>query len=83
MSHASESQALRVVSWNIHKCVGGTDGRYEPRRIIDCLAAYDAKIVLLQEVARDMPRLRGDDQVTLLSEALGMHCAFQIGRAHV
>ena len=76
MSLPSESQTIRVVSWNIHKCVGGTDGRYEPRRIVDCLAAFEANIVLLQEVARDMPRLRGDDQVSLLSEALGMHCAF-------
>jgi endonuclease/exonuclease/phosphatase family metal-dependent hydrolase len=76
MTSATESQTIRVVSWNIHKCVGGTDGRYEPQRIIDCLAAYDAKVLLLQEVARDMPRLRGDDQVAILSEGLGMHCAF-------
>jgi endonuclease/exonuclease/phosphatase family metal-dependent hydrolase len=76
MSGGAEHQTIRVLSWNIHKCVGGTDGRYEPQRIIECLAAYDAHIMLLQEVARDIPRLRGDDQVALLSSALEMHAAF-------
>lgn len=76
MSHASESETIRVVCWNIHKCVGGTDGRYAPERIIDCLRAYDAEVLLLQEVARDMPRLRFDDQVAILTEGLGMHAAF-------
>jgi endonuclease/exonuclease/phosphatase family metal-dependent hydrolase len=76
MSPAHESQTIRVACWNIHKCVGGTDGRYEPQRIIDCLGAYEAKVILLQEVARDMPRLHGDDQVAILSEGLGMHAAF-------
>jgi endonuclease/exonuclease/phosphatase family metal-dependent hydrolase len=76
MSHAHESQTIRVACWNIHKCVGGTDGRYEPQRIIDCLGAYEAQVILLQEVARDMPRLHGDDQVAILSEGLGMHAAF-------
>jgi endonuclease/exonuclease/phosphatase family metal-dependent hydrolase len=69
-------QTIRVVSWNIHKCVGGTDGRYEPQRVIDCLAGYEANVLLLQEVARGIPRLRGEDQVALLSEGLGMHSAF-------
>ncbi|HKO89574.1 MAG TPA: endonuclease/exonuclease/phosphatase family protein [Polyangiaceae bacterium] len=76
MHSGSDHQTIRVVTWNIHKCVGGTDGRYSPRRIIDCLAGYDAKILLLQEVARGIPRLGGEDQVAILSEGLGMHAAF-------
>jgi endonuclease/exonuclease/phosphatase family metal-dependent hydrolase len=76
MTPHAEHQTIRVVCWNIHKCVGGTDGRYEPQRIIDCLAAYEANVVMLQEVAREIPRLRHDDQVALLSEGLGMHAAF-------
>jgi len=76
MTPHSDHQTIRVVCWNIHKCVGGTDGRYEPRRIIDCLAAYEANVVMLQEVAREIPRLRHDDQVAILSEGLGMHSAF-------
>lgn len=76
MSAPPAHRPIRVICWNIHKCVGGTDGRYEPRRIIDCLAAYEADVILLQEVARDIPRLRSDDQVALLSDGLRMHAAF-------
>lgn len=76
MSHAAESHTIRVVSWNIHKCVGGTDGRYDPARVIECLASFQASVLLLQEVARDIPKLRSDDQVAILSDGLGMHSAF-------
>jgi endonuclease/exonuclease/phosphatase family metal-dependent hydrolase len=76
MSGDQTHKTIRIICWNVHKCVGGTDGRYEPRRIIDCLAGYKANVLLLQEVAREIPRLRADDQVSILSEGLGMHCAF-------
>jgi endonuclease/exonuclease/phosphatase family metal-dependent hydrolase len=76
MTSAQTHRTVRVVTWNIHKCVGGTDGRYDPERIISCLKDYDAHVLLLQEVARDMPRLRRDDQVELLSNRLEMHSAF-------
>lgn len=76
MSSPREHEKIRVICWNIHKCVGGTDGRYEPQRIIDCLAGYGGDVLLLQEVAREIPRLRSEDQVALLSEGLGMHAAF-------
>lgn len=76
MSGDQTHKTIRVICWNIHKCVGGTDGRYDPRRIIDCLAGYKANVLLLQEVAREIPRLRAEDQVSILSEGLGMHCAF-------
>jgi endonuclease/exonuclease/phosphatase family metal-dependent hydrolase len=67
---------LRIVTWNIHKCVGGTDGRYSPQRIVECLKHYDAEVLLLQEVARGIPRLHEEDQVSLLTQAMGMHAAF-------
>lgn len=76
MSGDQTHKTIRVICWNIHKCVGGTDGRYDPRRIIDCLGNYRPNVMLLQEVAREIPRLRGEDQVSILSEGLGMHCAF-------
>jgi endonuclease/exonuclease/phosphatase family metal-dependent hydrolase len=78
MNPESTHRTVRVVSWNIHKCVGGTDGRYDPARIIDCLGAYQAQVVLLQEVAQQMPRLRAEDQVSILTEGLGMHAAFHV-----
>ena len=40
---------LRVVSYNVHGCIG-TDGVFAPRRIIDVLASLDADFVALQEV---------------------------------
>jgi len=76
MSGDPTHKPIRVICSNIHMCVGGSDGRYEPKRIIECLAGYQANVLLLQEVAREIPRLRGEDQVSILSEGLGMHCAF-------
>jgi endonuclease/exonuclease/phosphatase family metal-dependent hydrolase len=76
MSGDQTHKTVRVISWNIHKCVGGTDGRYDPLRIMECLGSYRPNVLLLQEVAREIPRLRGEDQVSILTEGLGMHCAF-------
>lgn len=44
-------RALRVASYNIHKCVG-TDGRFDPGRIKDVIQEIDADIIALQEVDR-------------------------------
>lgn len=68
---------LRVVTWNIHKGIGGVDRRYRLERTIAVLAALRPDIVLLQEVAQAMPRCGMDDQVEELSVGLGMkHVAF-------
>ena len=40
---------IRVVSYNIHECVGG-DGRRDPARIAAVLREIDADIIGLQEV---------------------------------
>lgn len=42
---------LKILTWNIHKCVG-TDKRRDPNRILDAIQEYDADIVVLQEVDR-------------------------------
>lgn len=68
---------FRVVTWNIHKGIGGVDRRYRPERIVALLLRQQPDICLLQEVARDFPRSRFHDQVSLLSEALAMpHVAY-------
>ncbi len=67
---------VRVMTWNIHKGVGGVDRRYDLGRTIAVIESAGADIVLLQEVAQGMPSLRNDDQVALLSEAFGGHTAF-------
>ena len=63
---------FRLVTYNIHKGIGGTDRRYRLERIIEVLDHCQADIVLLQEVDDDVPRSRHDCQVELLAEALGL-----------
>src|SRR5215207_5217855 len=45
----------RIVTYNVHRCVG-IDGRLSPRRIADVLAACEPDIVALQEL--DVRRAR-------------------------
>jgi endonuclease/exonuclease/phosphatase family metal-dependent hydrolase len=61
-----------VVTWNIHKGIGGVDRRYRPERVIGLLLELAPDVALLQEVADEMPRSHFHDQAELLSEALGM-----------
>jgi len=69
---------FRLITYNIHKGIGGVDRRYRPERIIETLARYDPDIILLQEVDDGVPRSRDHRQVDLLGDALAMpHRAFQ------
>lgn len=69
---------FRLVTYNIHKGIGGVDRRYRPERIIETIAHCDPDVVFLQEVDDGVPRSRRDRQVDLIGEALGMkHRAFQ------
>jgi endonuclease/exonuclease/phosphatase family metal-dependent hydrolase len=61
----------RVVTWNIHSCLGA-DGRYDPRRTADVLEALDADVIGLQEVDWRSPPHRDVDQFTFLASELGM-----------
>jgi endonuclease/exonuclease/phosphatase family metal-dependent hydrolase len=63
---------LRVLSWNIHKGIGGLDRRYRPERVIAVLEHYAPDLVLLQEVDDGVRRSRGDRQVDLIGRALGI-----------
>lgn len=63
---------LRLLTYNIHKCIGGIDRRYEPERVRDTIAHYDPDVVLLQEVDHRAKRSQGDRQVDLLGELLGL-----------
>jgi endonuclease/exonuclease/phosphatase family metal-dependent hydrolase len=69
---------FRIVTYNIHKGIGGVDRRYRPERIIETLSHYDPDILLLQEVDDGAPRSRHHRQVDLLGDALSLsHRAFQ------
>ena len=77
MAYSAERMRIRVVSWNIHKGIGGIDRRYDLERVIDALSEQELDIALLQEVADGMPSAHFEDQTWLLSEALEMpHVAY-------
>ena len=63
---------LRVVSWNVHKCVGGLDRRYDPERIAQVLAVHQPDVVMLQEVAQNGRWYQHERQVDVLGDALGL-----------
>lgn len=62
---------MRLMSYNIHKGVGGRDLRYRLERVVDVIAHEEVDFACLQEVDHDARRTRFDDQATLLAEALG------------
>ena len=63
---------LRVLSYNIHKCIGGVDRRYQPDRVADVIRAQEPDVLLLQEVDAGCGRSKGDRQVDLLGDLVGM-----------
>ncbi len=69
---------LRVVTYNIHKCIGGIDRRYRPERIAQVISHYDPDILLLQEVDSGAKRSSRHSQVEILAELLSFshHCWF-------
>jgi len=62
---------MRLVSYNIHKGVGGSDRRYRLERIVAVLAGLEPDLVCLQEVDRHCRRSHYHDQPTLLKHHLG------------
>ena len=69
---------FRIITYNIHKGIGGLDRRYRPERIVETLTRYDPDIILMQEVDDLVPRSKHHCQVELFAEALQMnHYVFQ------
>jgi endonuclease/exonuclease/phosphatase family metal-dependent hydrolase len=60
---------MRLLSYNIHKGVGGRDRLYRIERIIQVIQAENPDLVCLQEVDRNCRRSQHDDQPLLLAEA--------------
>ena len=61
---------MRLLSYNIHKGIGGRDRRYRIERIIRVIRHEGPDLVCLQEVDRYVRRSRHDDQPRRLAEAL-------------
>ena len=63
---------LRVVSYNIHQCVGA-DGRRLPERVGEVLREIDADVVALQEVDASPGPTSDSMQMQYLAARLGLH----------
>ncbi len=59
---------MRVLSYNIHKGIGGRDRRYRLERILAVLDHERPDIVCLQEVDRNVGRTRHDNQPELIAQ---------------
>jgi endonuclease/exonuclease/phosphatase family metal-dependent hydrolase len=60
---------MRLLSYNIHKGIGGRDRRYRIERIIRVIAEEAPDLICLQEVDRNVRRSRHDDQPRRFAEA--------------
>lgn len=64
---------LRIVSWNVHGCVG-VDRRFDPRRTAEALRSLSPDVALLQEVGDALGRHPPVDQAATISAELGLTC---------
>ncbi len=60
---------LRIVTYNIHRCVGG-DRNISPERISEVIAAHQPDVVALQEVDFGQVRPARYDQAAIIAENL-------------
>ena len=63
---------FRLITYNIHKGIGGIDRRYRPERIVESVRHYEPDVVLLQEVDDGSPRSHHHRQVDVLGDALDL-----------
>lgn len=59
---------MRLLSYNIHKGIGGRDRRYRIERVMDVIEGENPDIICLQEVSRESRRCKYHNQPTLLAE---------------
>jgi endonuclease/exonuclease/phosphatase family metal-dependent hydrolase len=66
---------MRLLSYNIHKGIGGSDRRYRLERVIRVIEELRPDVICLQEVAHQTRRSRYHDQAALLTKhfALDAH----------
>ncbi len=60
---------MRLLTYNIHKGIGGRDRKYRLQRIVDVIEIENPDLICLQEVDRGVARSRYDDQPGLLVDA--------------
>ncbi|MEX1094481.1 MAG: endonuclease/exonuclease/phosphatase family protein, partial [Planctomycetales bacterium] len=62
------SRTMRLLSYNIHKGIGGRDRRYALERVIQVIEQENPDLICLQEVDRNVRRSRFHDQPRLLAD---------------
>ncbi len=70
-----ENPTLRVMTYNIHSCVG-VDGKLRPERIARVINRLDPDIIAVQEVDAHRPRSLQHDQAKVIAEHLKMGHVF-------
>ncbi len=63
---------MRLLSYNIHKGIGGRDRRYQLERVIDVIESENPDMICLQEVDRNVRRSRFHRQAQLLKKHFNM-----------
>lgn len=82
MPEMCETDRLRVVTYNVHKC-RGLDGRVRPARIASVLKETGADIVALQEVVSvEDSKSRALHQARFIAEELGFEYCVGENRRH-
>jgi endonuclease/exonuclease/phosphatase family metal-dependent hydrolase len=61
---------IRLLTYNIHKCIGGLDRRFNPYRIGEVISHHAPDVVLLQEVDAEAKRSGFHRLVDLLGDML-------------
>ena len=70
---------MRLLSYNIHKGIGGRDRRYRLERIADVIESQNPDFCCLQEVTRLARRSKFDHQPKILSRQFALqHVLFQL-----
>jgi endonuclease/exonuclease/phosphatase family metal-dependent hydrolase len=68
-------QTFRVVTYNVHSCIG-LDGKLSPQRIARVIAQCDPDVVALQELDVGRRRTQGRDQAEEIARELNMTSQF-------
>jgi endonuclease/exonuclease/phosphatase family metal-dependent hydrolase len=70
---------MRVLSYNIHKGIGGRDRQYRLQRILNVIEHENPDLICLQEVDRNVSRSQHDDQPLILADYFNFsHCMYRM-----
>lgn len=74
---------MRLLSYNIHKGIGGRDRRYSLERVIEVIEQENPDLICLQEVDRHVPRSKMHDQPSLLRDYFNVDAALYQLNVHL